>query len=415
MTLSALIKGLESESSADRSSRNITIAYILALLLIALLSTSMHYLLSQGLRQQEDAATVVNVAGRQRMLSQRIALLADDVDAGIDSARTALADAADLMERSQNALVNRNDLGISSHLSPAASSYYFDGPAPLDEAVRKFVGDAHRFLKMAPGEDRHKLELSLHQTALSGLLPALDRAVSIFAGEANEHVSSTLLMQNVVFVTLLLTLVAEAFFIFRPVISTVRDHANKLYILATRDSLTSLPNHRFFIDTTDRLIRLARRSSNHKLAALVIDIDHFKQINDSRGHAAGDSVLIRFADIIRGTLRATDVFGRIGGEEFAIVLPDTDLKAALLVAEKLRKAVETDRLKDNPVFTISIGVTPLLPADISVDGLLHRADEAMYFAKREGRNRVGFISVVQPMIYDAAIASAFGTEERKVA
>jgi len=405
----------ESGRAADPSSHKMTIAYVLALLLIALLSASMHYLLSYGLSQQEDAATVVNVAGRQRMLSQRIALLAQDVDSGTDAARIPLAEAAALMGRSQDALVHHNDLGISSSLSEAASSFYLAGAAPLDVSVRKFITDARRFLDAAPGAERHKIAVSLHQAALYDLLPSLDRAVSIFESEANERVASILLMQKLIFTALLLTLVAEAVFIFRPVISTVRNHAATLYIMATHDSLTNLPNRRFFTDTADHLMRLTKRSNTQNLAALMVDIDLFKRINDSRGHAAGDAVLKRFADIIRATLRTTDVFGRVGGEEFAIVLPDTHLKAALLVAERLRKAIEDDRFQDNANFTVSIGVSELMPADVTIDGLLQRCDEAMYFAKAQGRNRIGVISDVHPAICDVSHLLPPYTDERKVA
>ncbi len=414
MAQTTIIDGWETDR-ADSASRRMTAAYIAALLLIALLSTSMHYLLNQGMSQQEDVATVINVAGRQRMLSQRIALLAQDVDAGDESARAPLFDAVKLMERSQNALVDHNDLGISSNLSEAAGKLYFTGILPLDQSVRKFVADARQFLDSPPGAARHSIQMALHQSALNDLLPLLDRAVSTFEAEANERVASTLLIQKLVFTGLLMTLVAEALLIFRPVISTVKENANKLYIMATHDSLTNLPNQRLFADTADRLFRLAKRTEDQDLTAIVIDIDNFKKINDSRGHAAGDAVLRRFAEIIRCTLRTTDVFGRVGGEEFAVVLPDTDIKGALWVAERLRSAVEADQFEDNPRFTISLGVTSMMPADISIDGLLHRSDEAVYFAKSQGRNRIGFITAVHPMIYDlsAALKAEPFIEERK--
>jgi diguanylate cyclase (GGDEF)-like protein len=412
MAQATIINGWESDQS-HISSRRMTAAYMLALLLIALLSASMHYLLNQGVRQQEDAATIVNIAGRQRMLSQRIALLAEDFDAGIESARTDLLDAVNLMERSQNALINHNDLGISSNLSTNASYYYFEGNAPLDQSVRKFIEDTRQFLAAKPGPERHQIQAALHQTALNDLLPSLDRSVSIFESEANERVASTLLMQKIVFISLLMTLTAEALLIFRPIISTVRENANQLYILATHDGLTNLPNRRLFSDTAERLVHLAKRNATQNLAALMIDIDNFKKINDAKGHAAGDAVLKRFADIIRDTLRTTDVFGRVGGEEFALVLPDTNLEGALRVAEKLRKTVEKDFSIKNPHFTISIGVTPLMPSDSNMSDLMHRSDEAMYFAKRQGRNCIGFISDIHPTIFELpSVAPDLG--ERKV-
>jgi diguanylate cyclase (GGDEF)-like protein len=120
-------------------------------------------------------------------------------------------------------------------------------------------------------------------------------------------------------------------------------------------------------------------------------LDHFKRVNDKYGHAAGDRVLVAITAAIRKLLRDIDVFGRLGGEEFAILLPETDLAGGGATAERLRAAIaETAIDTGNAVLkvTISIGVTLLSQADRELDALLKRADDAMYEAKRNGRNRV---------------------------
>lgn len=123
----------------------------------------------------------------------------------------------------------------------------------------------------------------------------------------------------------------------------------------------------------------------------MIDIDRFKPINDTYGHAIGDEVLQRLAACCLGTLREIDIFGRIGGEEFSAVLPETPLAGALVLAERLRGSVEKLRVSvpgGAPIgFTVSIGVAEWRPEDSTVELTLARADGALYEAKRAGRNR----------------------------
>eukprot|EP01029_Cantina_marsupialis_P014711 TRINITY_DN32288_c0_g1_i2.p1 TRINITY_DN32288_c0_g1~~TRINITY_DN32288_c0_g1_i2.p1 ORF type:complete len:150 (+),score=33.55 TRINITY_DN32288_c0_g1_i2:223-672(+) len=139
------------------------------------------------------------------------------------------------------------------------------------------------------------------------------------------------------------------------------------------------------------MIRYARRE-NKKLALLMIDIDNFKLINDVHGHAVGDDVIRTMAQKTEETLRKSDIFGRLGGEEFAAVLPNTSERGALKAAENIREEIETLEIlspKNARIeFTISIGVTMLHSTDPDLETVLHRADVALYDAKKAGRNRV---------------------------
>lgn len=162
---------------------------------------------------------------------------------------------------------------------------------------------------------------------------------------------------------------------------------------ANYDYLTGMCNRRYFLDLAERELERARRYHN-SLAVLGIDIDFFKRINDTYGHKAGDLALQKFAAICQEVVRHTDLTGRLGGEEFAILLPDTDMGRACEIAERLRKEVEEAELilPDNKAmlnFTISVGLTLLAPGeDVSIDLLLQRADTALYRAKKSGRNQV---------------------------
>ncbi|HQR61063.1 MAG TPA: GGDEF domain-containing protein [Methylophilaceae bacterium] len=157
--------------------------------------------------------------------------------------------------------------------------------------------------------------------------------------------------------------------------------------LAKIDPLTALNNRRAFFDHGQQLISYCERSQ-HPVSAIVLDADHFKQINDRHGHAVGDAALQNLAGIMKNTLRKSDVVGRLGGEEFGVLLPDTTINAASLLAEKLRKTIaETPVSFQGQQFplTVSLGVSS---GAYDAGVLLQRADAALYRAKRQGRNCV---------------------------
>ncbi|MBL8344531.1 MAG: GGDEF domain-containing protein [Rubrivivax sp.] len=150
-----------------------------------------------------------------------------------------------------------------------------------------------------------------------------------------------------------------------------------------RDALTGLFNRRAMNDALQRAW-LRHRRTGAPMAALVIDLDHFKHINDTLGHAAGDAVLVRVAGLLQRQLRGEDVVGRAGGEEFWLVLPDTPQVHAMALAERLRQQVADASLG----ITCSVGVALANPADSEASQVIARADAALYRAKAGGRNRV---------------------------
>ena len=163
----------------------------------------------------------------------------------------------------------------------------------------------------------------------------------------------------------------------------------KLRALATTDSLTGLVNRYAFMQEAERAHSLAIRS-RQPLTLMMIDIDHFKQLNDRHGHASGDQALCVFAAAAERTLRKHDLLGRLGGEEFAVLLPGTGLAEALEAAERLRLAVagaSVELAAGQHAMTVSIGVAQLFENE-NVGAALVRADRALYRAKRNGRNRV---------------------------
>jgi diguanylate cyclase (GGDEF)-like protein/PAS domain S-box-containing protein len=160
---------------------------------------------------------------------------------------------------------------------------------------------------------------------------------------------------------------------------------------AHQDFLTGLFNRRHFLEQGELELSRVQRYGE-ALSVFMLDVDYFKKINDTYGHKTGDMVLQQLSDILRQTLRTVDIIGRIGGEEFAILLPETDLQEATEVAERLREIIastEVAREAGMPLhFTASIGVAALTGKNVNLDTLLSQADQALYQAKESGRNKV---------------------------
>jgi diguanylate cyclase (GGDEF)-like protein len=163
----------------------------------------------------------------------------------------------------------------------------------------------------------------------------------------------------------------------------------RLAALATIDPLTQLANRRVLAERLTHEFARAKRYQKH-LSCLMLDLDHFKMVNDTHGHPMGDKVLAEVGAAITSTIRNTDLGGRYGGEEFMIIAPETSLKQALILGERLRRAISfrTSQSPNLPTVTVSVGVASTEVAFVTSEDLVHRTDEALYSAKREGRDRV---------------------------
>ncbi len=183
---------------------------------------------------------------------------------------------------------------------------------------------------------------------------------------------------------------------------------NQLELLASTDPLTGVCNRRRFFHNAEAELYRARRYDRPLVAAL-IDIDHFKRINDTHGHAAGDECLKALAHALANRLRRSDLFARFGGEEFVLLLPETQLGDGLRLCERLRQMIETLKIQipgvAEPIgYTVSIGVADLQHEGDSLNQLLARADAALYKAKRDGRNQVAYGAPAQA--FDGAAPAA---------
>jgi diguanylate cyclase (GGDEF)-like protein/PAS domain S-box-containing protein len=170
-----------------------------------------------------------------------------------------------------------------------------------------------------------------------------------------------------------------------------KEMQEKLEQQATTDYLTELYNRRYFTSRLEEEVFRVKRNKEAETSLIMFDLDKFKLINDTYGHLNGDIILKNFTNILKKHLRKTDIAGRLGGEEFAMILPNTGIENAVILANRIREEVSGQTInidEKNIKFTVSIGLTSLSYDDMSFDSALARADSALYTAKENGRNRV---------------------------
>lgn len=168
----------------------------------------------------------------------------------------------------------------------------------------------------------------------------------------------------------------------------------ELYRMAVTDPLTSIYNKRFFLERVEEEFAHATRGKQ-SLSLIMMDIDHFKQVNDQNGHLMGDFVLQEIAELIMKMIRGGDIFARYGGEEFVLLLRQTDLPSAAGLAERIRKTIEAHAFRQDGLtlkITISMGVATYTPECLNARALIQEADRYLYEAKQSGRNRVCSVS-----------------------
>jgi diguanylate cyclase (GGDEF)-like protein len=377
----------------DFSERSLTAGYVLALGLIACLTIASHLTLNRVLAEHEGSAAIVNISGRQRMLSQRIASFAAQVRLGAPTARDDLLRAADRFEAAHHQLLIDSTQTAGSRSAEAFRSIYFGGEKPLDTEVADYLRLARRIAKEPPAAPAMDADLAaLLAEARSPLLTRLDQVVQMHQQDSESQLTRLQWLQRITLLVVLITLATEALLIFRPMVRRIARYARELKRLATVDALTGTFNRHHFVERGEVEISRAQRTGNPP-AVLMIDADHFKQINDRFGHAGGDAALRALGQALRDSLRPTDVLGRIGGEEFAIVLPQTSREGAIRLAERLRGAIAglTIEFAGHTIpLTVSIGVATGKQSDLTA--LLRDADAALYQAKAAGRNRVDCVT-----------------------
>jgi len=375
----------------ELSERSLTAGYSLALGLIALLALVSHITLDRVLAEQKGVAAIINVSGRQRMLSQRIASLAAQYALGSPTAKADLLAATDRFEAAHRKLADDSAQTPGNGSEAAIRDLYFNGATALNAEVAAYVSLARHVVQQkqdAPGISPDMAKLFAE--ARSPLLNELDQVVQLHQQDSDRQLGRLLWLQHITLAIVLLTLTTEAMLIFRPMVRRIARYASDLRRLANIDSLTGTLHRRSFVERAEAEMLRARRAGR-PLCVLMLDIDHFKQVNDTYGHAGGDAALRAVAQTLRGAIRPSDLLGRLGGEEFAVLLPETGPEAALALAERLRAAIAEMSVNFAGLAirqTISIGCAGGRADEAGLEVLLRDADRALYMAKAAGRNCV---------------------------
>jgi diguanylate cyclase (GGDEF)-like protein len=384
----------------------LTRAYILALGLIAFFTISGHIVTAHITDQQKLGAELSFHIGRHRSLTQQITLYAityHKLNQPLE--KTFMDGLTNELEEGHMFLTEkiRTTKPFQGHLSDILFKIYFDRPFQLDKYIKEYAQLIREFSEIDPNvmdpqrvEQRAALIEKIKFMSEKKLRYGLEAAFEQFQSENLDKITLFYTMQFAGAIFILIVLLAEALFIFRPIIGRIREYNIVMQKYALEDSLTGLRNRRAFMNASTAELKRAMRERTG-LSVALMDLDHFKSVNDTYGHDVGDKVLKHFSSILKSSFRATDIVGRIGGEEFAVVLPRISRKGAITILQRL-----CDRVRNSPCqyqdangeiqelhYTVSIGFTgPTLIRAESVDELLVRADEALYKAKEHGRDCV---------------------------
>ena len=284
-------------------------------------------------------------------------------------------------ENSSAALLGTLDRKLRARLpEPAPQAWQTPVQSVIWDALSRATTGAYRGPSGVDGVERHfvyKVVRDLPLVMVTGFAP---EDVRHRAAKQLQPITIGML-SGLAFISLLAA-----------VLTVIYRQRQEMETLAITDALTNIANRRHAIAVGGREVARARRYAK-PLSVLMLDIDHFKVVNDTWGHRTGDRVLQSIARTMQSMVRDQDTVGRLGGEEFAVILPETALPGAQAIAERMRVAVQESSAavsdKGEPIsVTVSIGVADLLPDETDFDTLLVRADKALYQAKEGGRNRV---------------------------
>lgn len=263
----------------------------------------------------------------------------------------------------------------------------------LNNTLNKFLNDVNRIANSPNPKSLPQPVLSnMISLANNYLLSQLDEAVHIHQTESEYRLQRLKVIQWAILFVVLFTLFIEAVFLFRPIIIRLVSFTEELLRLATHDGLTQLYNQSYFIDRAHTEAARTKRSKQ-PLTLMMFDIDYFKKTNDTYGHSVDDHVLRSFSERLSHLIRPMDACGRIGGEEFTIILPDTKIEEATLIAERICQYTSEHPIpigeENEVIITVSIGISEFIK---DIDTTMQAADKALYKAKRSGRNCVNMFS-----------------------
>lgn len=377
----------------------LTLRYTVALGFVAVLTLASYALMENAVSTELLGAKLLNVAGRQRMLCQRVDMLAMRALRQEKEMRLARLDeleqALEELKAGHELLAHGPAEGLGLSEGHPALMVLRTDVDDRENLVHGFIDEAESVREaLARGDEGAGMQSILRLNKMGDmLLQRLDEHMGALQRLGEDTLSRLRTLIKLLSGAALLGLMLTGLMLFKPMVgSVVRDREQleslnrNLHTQAGTDVLTGLYNRRTWDAELGRELAKARRQGD-RLCMIMADLDHFKRVNDAYGHQRGDRVLQEFAQRLRQTVRVSDSVFRLGGEEFALLLPGTDIEDGRVTAEKLRERVALMPLDLDLTITASFGVSDT-DGHESPDEFFRRADQALYAAKAGGRNRV---------------------------
>ena len=369
-----------------------TLAFIAILISVSIIIID--YIAAEESRMVE----VNDIGGRQRMLSERVVHLL--LEYAVETDAAARDDIVELLNLSLVTFDRTHNLLIRGHLSNGQivifsdniDDIFFGAPEYLDKKARIFIYNTREVL------DREWSQALISNYYLKQLREAakqdLHSSMEVLATQYTKNSKIRIFRLRMVVAALLGGIVILVFgvgiFVFIPMFRRIENQEQELHKKAFIDPLTNCHNRRSFLANAGTAFERSRRY-DHTFAVLYIDIDHFKSINDTHGHAVGDEAIKQMTRLCEENIRDSDVLGRLGGDEFGIILQECGLDYATQTAEKLRSCVSDHIIPGDTTairISISIGAVTIIESDDDAFDILKRADKNLYEAKQMGRNLV---------------------------
>lgn len=380
--------------------RALNIAYIFAFTLIALFTMAGHGTTYYIMQKQTESTEVTYHISRLRGLVQRIPYHVRNYEEhATEVDQMLLQQAIKEVEFSHGFLTER--IGRDQTISKRLSEVYYRSRFEINANILAFIDKISLCANEGyeygdPNKICYAVSVAINAGLLSALTGGLDVALEGYREETVRKIDEYHRLQVMGTIIIIAILLLEAVLIFRPLIYKIKMYHRLLLKQALEDPLTKLRNRRAFTQSATGELKRSGRD-NTPVAVVLMDLDKFKLVNDTYGHDVGDTVLKHFSKMLRKHLRSGDIIGRIGGEEFAVVLTrSTDGEKAFQILDRMRALVA-----DTPCsyhdkngepcslhYSVSIGVVSLIPNDETIESLLMRADEMLYKAKDTGRNKV---------------------------
>jgi len=372
--------------------------YLTTFAFIALLITASLIIIDYIAAEESHMVEVNDIGGRQRMLSERTVHLLLEYAVEID--QTSREQIVKLIEDSLQQFDKTHKLLIRGYLSKDQMVYFsdsidnifFDEPEYLDEKARIFIYNTLEVLDRdwSPDFISSYYLKQLREATKQDLHSSLDALATQYTINSKSRITRLRLVVAILLGGIVVVLVAVGAIVFNPMFRRIETQEHELHKMAFIDPLANCHNRRSFLVNASTAFERGRRYK-HTFAILFIDIDRFKDINDNYGHAIGDEAIKEMTRICQDNIRDSDILGRIGGDEFGIILQECGLEFAIQNAEKLRERI-SDHIVSSDAgtirFSISVGAATVVDSDKDIYDVLKRADKNLYEAKRAGRNLV---------------------------